>query len=198
MFAHIVAPHPPFVFGPDGSARRTRIKPFLFADGNQFPGPRSEYQAGYRDQMKFVIAKTKALIESLLSTAGPEPVIIIHGDHGPGLHLNWESAEQTDLEERLGIFAAYRFSGSRPLSQTISSPVNGARALATQYFGANLPNLPDESFFSGWSGLTISPTSRKASSLIVNRLTCETRVTDSAMQATEPERLQNVAIPSRE
>jgi hypothetical protein len=150
MFAHIVTPHPPFVFGPDGSARRTRIKPFLFADGNQFPGGRSEYQAGYRDQMTFVIARTKAIIESLLSGDGPEPVIIVHGDHGPGLHLIWESAEKTNLEERLGIFAAYRFSGRPPVSQPISSPINGARALASQYFGANLASVHDESFFSGW------------------------------------------------
>ena len=150
MFVHIVTPHPPFVFGPDGSARRTATKPFLFADGNQFPGPRSEYQAGYRDQLKFVLGRTKAIIESLLSGPGPEPVIIIHGDHGPGLHLVWESAEQTNLEERLGIFAAYRFSGNLPFPHTISSPINGARALATQYFGANLADLPDESFFSGW------------------------------------------------
>lgn len=150
MFAHIVTPHPPFVFGPDGSARRTRTKPFLFADGNQFPGPRSEYQAGYRDQLEFVLARTKTIIESLLSGSGPEPVIIIHGDHGPGLHLVWESAERTNLEERLGIFAAYRFSGNLSSSHTIASPINGARALATRYFGANLASLPDQSFFSGW------------------------------------------------
>jgi hypothetical protein len=152
VFVHIVAPHPPFLFGSDGSPRRPdAAKAFLFADGDHFPGRSKEYRDGYRQQASFVMHKVQAVIESLLNRAGPEPVVVLHGDHGPGFGLQWESPEQTNVEERFGIFLAYKFPGDVPQSSAIVSPINSARALARVYLGANLPDLQDESFFSKWT-----------------------------------------------
>jgi len=151
VFAHIIAPHPPFLFGPDGSSRRPRwTKSFSFFDGNHFGGSGEEYRSGYRDQMSFVMARLTEIVGRLLAREEMEPVIIIHGDHGPGKGLQWESVEQTNVAERFQIFAAYKFPGIST-NVDIQSPVNGTRALAREYFGADLAPLPDDSFYSRWT-----------------------------------------------
>jgi hypothetical protein len=63
--------------------------------------------------------------------------------------LSWEDADATNMGERMGIFAAYHFPDGPTLYPTIT-PVNGARALASQYLGVDLSFLPDRSFFSAW------------------------------------------------
>ena len=152
VFAHIVAPHPPFLFGPDGASRRPlTAKAFAFADGGLFPGTSHEYRAGYGDQARFIANRTRETIESLLRRGGADAVIIVHGDHGPALHLLADSEDLTKVGSRFEIFAAYRFPGEPPELDPILSPLNGARALATTYFGVSMPSLPDRSFFSPWA-----------------------------------------------
>ena len=150
LFAHILSPHPPFVFAPDGSSRTGPPSPYIFDDGSHYPGSKQNYVHGYHDQVQFVTQRLTTLIDSLLAASDPPPVIVIHGDHGPGSMLNWDSAEETNTRERMTIFAAYFFPDGPPLYPTIS-PINGARALATGYLGARLPFLPDKSQFSTWN-----------------------------------------------
>jgi hypothetical protein len=151
VFAHIIAPHPPFVFGPDGRVRSEDGTPFMFNDGDHYPRSREDYVHGYRDQTAFVIQRLMTLVEYLLSKPGPAPVIIFHGDHGPGSMLRWEDPQATDQTERMSIFAAYYFpEGQEGLYPTVT-PLNGARMLANRYFGAALPLQQDKSFLSTWS-----------------------------------------------
>ena len=151
VLAHVIAPHPPFVFGPDGSPRQPpQGVEFDFSDGNHFLGSRREYISGYRDQTQFVTRELIALVESLLKRSGTPPVIVIHGDHGPGAMLDWKTARGTNMRERMSIFAAYYFPDSGPVLYPDISPVNGARTLATRYLGLQLPLLADKSFFSTW------------------------------------------------
>jgi hypothetical protein len=147
VFAHILAPHPPFTFTPDGGFHRPD-RPFMFNDGNNFLGPREEYLRGYHDQAAFVVQRVARIVHAILSRPGPRPVIVIHGDHGPGSRLQGDSSEGTDMAERFDIFAAYYFpDGPEGLYDSIT-PVNAARALANRYLGTALPRLPDVSFFS--------------------------------------------------
>jgi hypothetical protein len=149
VFVHVIAPHPPFVFGPDGGPRQPTDRFFGFHDGDHFRGSKGEYFSGYRDQVQFVVHRLQVIVGSLLSRPGTKPVIVLHGDHGPGSMLSWEDADATNMGERMGIFAAYHFPDGPTLYPTIT-PVNGARALASQYLGVDLSFLPDRSFFSAW------------------------------------------------
>ena len=149
VFAHILAPHPPFVFMPDGNAPEAEGL-FMFQDGSHYQGSREEYRQGYRNQAQFVIRRLETVIDSLLDRPGPRPVIVIHGDHGPGLGLDWTSAKRTDMAERMSIFAAYLFPDGREQPYAAITPVNGARLLANDYLGTTLPRLEDKSFFSTW------------------------------------------------
>jgi hypothetical protein len=147
IFAHILLPHPPFIFSPDGFFRPPP-RMLSFADGDEFPGSREEYVHGYHDQVLFAAKRLTALIESILSRDGPAPVVVVHGDHGPGSMLKWEDPAATNMAERMDIFSAYYFpDGGSQLYRSIT-PINGVRALANEYLGADLPTLPDRTMFS--------------------------------------------------
>ncbi len=147
VFAHILAPHPPFLFTPDGGYRRPD-RPFSITDGSEFQGSKEEYVQGYRDQAAFIVQRVERVVHAILSRPGPQPVIVIHGDHGPGSRLQSNDPTHTDMTERMAIFEAYYFpEGGDALSDSIS-PVNLSRALANRYFGTTLGRLPEASFFS--------------------------------------------------
>jgi hypothetical protein len=121
-----------------------------FFDGDDFSGSTEEYVAGYRDQVLFVTRQLSAFIEEILGRPGPAPVIVFHGDHGPGSMLRWNDPEATNVAERMRIFAAYYLpDDGAPLYPELS-PVNGVRALADRYFGVALPFLPERSYLSTW------------------------------------------------
>ncbi len=151
VFAHIVIPHPPFVFGPNGEEIAHDFR-FSFMDGDAFLGTREEYRTGYRDQLAYLNERMEALILSILAGSKQPPIIILQGDHGPGMQLDYESAANTNMQERLGIFNAYFLPGY-PVDQLPSkiTPVNSFRLIFDHYFGADLPLLPNRSYYSTWS-----------------------------------------------
>lgn len=150
IFAHLISPHPPFVFMPDGRPRTTD-RMFTFEDGSHYRGPRADYIAGYRDQVQFTAMRLLAAVDRILSRPGPSPIIIVHGDHGPGAMWDWEDVGRGNTRERLGIFSAYRFAGDeRPALPPAITPVNALRILANRHLGTALPIVDDRSFASTW------------------------------------------------
>jgi hypothetical protein len=147
VFAHIISPHPPFVFDAQGNA----IQPprsYSIGDGDDYRGDWEEYRQGYTGQVQFVNRMLEKTIDAILSKSSTPPVIIIQGDHGPGGFLDWDSPEQTCLWERASIFNAYYLPGTEvnALSPDIS-PVNSFRIVLKTYFDANLELLPDRTYF---------------------------------------------------
>ncbi len=151
IFAHIVAPHPPFVFGPDGEARNPDA-PFTYHDGSDFleaVGTREEYIEGYKDQLVFLNKQLAHTIGDILSSSDRQPVIILQADHGPGAYLNWQSLSETKIDERTNILNAYYWPevDEGYLYPSIS-PVNSFRLLLNAYFGENYELLEDRTYFS--------------------------------------------------
>lgn len=151
VFAHIVSPHPPFVFGPNGEALEPRHR-FSLDDGSHYPGPREEYVRGYRDQLAYLNQRLQHVVETILAQSETEPIIILQSDHGPGSMLEWEDPNSSSAEERLSNFAAYYFpnGGSEQLYPTIT-PVNTFRILFNHYFGTDYPLLRDTSYLAKWT-----------------------------------------------
>jgi hypothetical protein len=153
VFAHLLTPHPPFVFGPNGEKTQTAWYRGFFDlnDGSRFEGTREEYLAGYRDQVTYTNKLLKIAIAEILEKSEQPPIIIIQGDHGPGAYLIWESPEETNMDERLSILNAYYFPGQdySQLYETIT-PVNTFRIVFNQYFGGSYELLEDRSYFSPW------------------------------------------------
>jgi hypothetical protein len=151
VLAHVLSPHPPFVFGSDGGRRPNGSSMFSFVDGSHYTGLQSEYIAGYRDQVQFVARRLLTLVDTILSRPGPAPVIILHGDHGPGSMWDWNDLKSGNVRERLAIFSAYYFPNlDRAGMPRDISPVNALRTMANRYLGTDLPLLPDVSFVSTW------------------------------------------------
>ena len=151
VFAHVIAPHPPFVFHADGRPRDNRPRLYTMADGSQFVGSRDEYVTGYGGQARFVASQVLALVDAILARPGPSPVIVLHGDHGPGSTKDAGYLEGDGARERMSIFSAYLLPGEeRPSLAADVSPVNALRVVSNRYLGTALPPLPDLSLASSW------------------------------------------------
>jgi hypothetical protein len=154
-FAHILCPHPPFVFGEHGENVGARYANFMQADGDRdrgrFRNP-AQYCEAYRGQSVFLTSRVEQTIERILAASPQPPIIIIQSDHGSELHLDMRDVHHTDLHERMSILNAYFFPGGSydGLYQRIS-PVNSFRVVLKTFFGAKLELLPDRSFFSTWT-----------------------------------------------
>ena len=154
-FAHIVSPHPPFIFGEHGEDVSPREQKYFLNDGDVFRtwyGGRDIYVDGYRKQAAFVTDQVERMIDRILASSSQPPVIILQSDHGSGLGLSTKSVLDTDLHERMSILNAYYLPepGSKLLYQSIS-PVNSFRVVLNTYFDAGLELLPDRSYYSTWS-----------------------------------------------
>ncbi len=152
VYAHIIAPHPPFVFG-ETSQSIVHAEPFRLADGNNYikNHSREEYIAGYRGQVQFINAMVLYTVDAILAKSKTPPIIIIQGDHGPGSRLHQGSLKKTLPAERFSILNAYYFPDRNYTSLYPSiSPVNSFRVLLDRYFGGNYALIPDRHYYSTW------------------------------------------------
>jgi len=152
VYAHIIAPHPPFVFGPNGEIL-PHDEPFTLNDANYFirDHTRHAYIVGYKRQIEYVNKLTMQAVDQILANSKTPPIIIIQGDHGSGAYLHWGSLDNSIPQERFGILNAYYFPGQNYESLYPSiSPVNSFRVVLDEYFGQKFELLPDKHYFSGW------------------------------------------------
>jgi hypothetical protein len=147
VYAHIITPHPPFVFDAQGDPRQPR-RGYSMVDGSDYRGVWAEYRGGYAAQVQNANRLAGQALRAILANSAEPPVIIIQGDHGPGGHLDWQSADRSCLWERTSILLAYYLpdGGERLLYPEIT-PVNSFRVVLNTFFGQDLPMLPDETYF---------------------------------------------------
>jgi hypothetical protein len=147
VYAHLLLPHPPFVFASDGS----------FVTDELDVGRRQN--DAYAHQLAYLQSRIDALVERLLARPESErPIIILQADEGPyprsyarnTVGYDWTTATSDELEIKFGILnAMYLPDGedSAELPSTLSA-VNTFRLVFDRYFDADLPLLPDRSFTS--------------------------------------------------
>ena len=128
VFAHIVAPHKPFVFGPNGET-------VIY----QEPIDKETYIPAYRDQLNYVNIRVLEIVDNILSQSKTPPVIIIQADHGAG---------PVSQKDHMAILNAYYLPGGNTDLYAGISPVNSFRAVFNQYFGGEFEFLEDSSYFS--------------------------------------------------
>jgi len=146
----VLAPHPPFVFGPEGEDVSSRDEPYSLQDNAQIERAGSadealqQYRRKYNDQVVFVNKMLRKAIDGILRNSATPPIIIVQGDHGPGSLRSKSMIEEQDDEEmkaweRFSILNAYYFpfGGSSQLYPTIT-PVNTFRVMLRYYFGGEL------------------------------------------------------------
>ncbi len=154
LFAHIMAPHPPFVFGPNGEHIRPDYA-FSLVDADRMHGESEsailDYTRRYRDQLVFINSKVLETIQAILCRSALPPVIILQGDHGSRAYADLDRPEASNFRENLAILNAYHLPGlDQSLLYPAISPVNTFRLLFREYFGAELELLEDKSFWNTW------------------------------------------------
>jgi hypothetical protein len=128
VFAHILVPHPPFIFTPQGG----------------FQWSESEVE-GYLSNTQFIDAQMPGIVSEIIANSKTPPVIIIMGDHGPS---GVPSKDQPKL--RMSILNAYYVNDAAKadLYPTIT-PVNSFRVIFNNYFGTDYPILEDTAYHAG-------------------------------------------------
>lgn len=133
-YVHVISPHPPFVFGPDGEYTDPAD---FWNEKKQYP--KDLFARGYQNQLTFLNQKVLEAVDTLIAESDTPPIIILQGDHGPWLQSN---------DKRMWILNAYYLPNhDQGLYPTIS-PVNSFRYIFNEYFKGNYDMLPDVSYFS--------------------------------------------------
>ena len=123
VFAHIVSPHEPMVFGPNGESLDRE----------------PSYDKGYPDQIAYLNKRVIPIVDRILNNSPTPPIIIIQGDHG--------ARQNVGEYGRLGILNAYYLpNGGEKMLYSSISPVNTFRVVFDTYFGQNYPLLDDVSY----------------------------------------------------
>lgn len=124
VFAHLIIPHWPHVFSPDGQAVHEN----------------ADSVTGYSNQVQFINSQIIPIIDNINSDSEIEPIIIIQGDHGSII----ESPKQ-----RMSILNAYKF--PEPLRSNLYpglSPVNTFRLVFNYLIDRKYELLEDNALFS--------------------------------------------------
>ncbi|WP_197521011.1 hypothetical protein [Bradyrhizobium icense] len=140
VFAHVLVPHDPYVFGSDG--RCPSVDQVERTDTEK-----------YVEQVRYANSLIKDVVSALLATDGPKPVIVIQSDEGPfppryrSEDRSWLDATIDELREKMGILNAFYFSDGdyRDLNPQVTS-VNTFRIVFDKYFGTELKRLPERTY----------------------------------------------------
>lgn len=151
VVAHLLSPHPPFVF--DAEGHFVPANSFMFGDCNFFQGTQEEYVRGYSSKVQYLNTRLIRIVDHLLDNPNRPVVIILQGDHGPGSYWDFERLENSCPRERLPILNAYYFpyENARKKLYPSISPVNSFRLISDQILNQPTPLLEDISFSSTWS-----------------------------------------------
>ncbi len=125
VFAHIMVPHSPFIFNPDGSYQR-----------------RVNSIDGYRSNVQFIDNQLPSTLQNIIEKSETPPIIILMGDHGP-------STNRTITRQmRMAILSAYLVNDAAKVQLYPSiTPINALRIMLNSHFGGTYPLLEDVSYY---------------------------------------------------
>jgi hypothetical protein len=132
VFAHILVPHVPRVFAPDGSIV---TDPGFYA-GEMSGAINSDYDIrGYLNEIQFINSRILEIVSAILADSEVEPVIVIQGDTGHAGTNKYQILNAIYLPggETEGLYPSI-------------TPVNTFRVVFNTFFGSDLELLPDVSY----------------------------------------------------
>ena len=151
VLAHILLPHPPYVYDSDGRPMTADEAAALDED-----------DAGGR-QLAYTNSRIRSFLEGLLALPEDEqPIVILQADEGPWtdpyfddkVNYDWRTASPDELEIKFGILNAWYVPGGGDLGlEQDQTAINTFPILFTRYFGLDgYELLPDRvTTSSGWN-----------------------------------------------
>jgi hypothetical protein len=148
VLAHFLLPHEPYVYRSDCSHRT----PYWPSRDN---GPDSaKVTKAYIEQISCLNRKLETVITSWQARSIVPPIIVLQGDHGhgrTGRHLPELAAlRPAQVADRTSVFAAYLVPGVSGGVPTGVTPINGMRFMLREGFGADLPPVTDQTYWSAF------------------------------------------------
>lgn len=149
--AHVLAPHPPYVFDQNGNTPPYDVE----SNDNGV-----DEQVKYANELIYVNKRLKDLIAHIRQTS-PDAVVIVQADEGPypkqfrgpmSPERYYDPLElpQKQMQQKFGILASYYMPGvERGEVEKINSSVNVFRFVLNHYLGYNMQMLPDCQLSSG-------------------------------------------------
>jgi len=142
VLAHLMIPHRPDVFGPNGEPVFSRLLVLEDVVNNWNPEL-------YLGQLKFTNLKLKEVISKLTDTNDP-PIIIIQSDHGMR-GGDVKTKEYESLLNHFNNFKAYYFPEvGQNIEFETTTAVNSFRVLFNLYFDYDYDLLEDKIYFSSY------------------------------------------------
>ena len=134
VFAHLIAPHGPFVFDAYGGPIASR-QDYTY----------EEYTKIYCDQVLHINWRLQEVVDRILTRSSKPSIIIIQSDHGAIYGNRYADPEQ--IHKRMAILNAYYFPDQdyTDLYPGIT-PVNTFRVVLNNYFGTDYALLDDLSY----------------------------------------------------
>jgi hypothetical protein len=134
VFAHLVIPHSPFVFGPDGEYINI---PYDADAGNIYT--EEDGKRGHTYAVEYINKRMFEILPRIIEGSETPPIIVVSADHG---------SPKGGTENSVRILAAYYAPAAWSQFYETMTPVNVFRILFDAYFNTNLGLLPDRSYFS--------------------------------------------------
>lgn len=150
-FAHILAPHPPYVFDDEGE------QPTYDGESNDNG---ADETVKYINELIYVNKRLKQLI-SQIKQKSPDAVIILQADEGPypkqfrgalsaKHYYDPMQLALPQMKQKFGILASYHLPGIQASEvEQIGSSVNAFRLVLNKYLDYEFPMLPDCYFSMG-------------------------------------------------
>jgi len=150
VWAHIMTPHPPWIFGPNGE-EITPGKPLLITDNPEFRDSGWEPKIQYVQQVQFANKKTISIVEEILEKDS-HSIIIIQGDHGTAWDIRsneWVEPSKEDVYQRLRNFDAIYFPDEekRKNLDNKRTLVNTFRTIFNAYYGSDYELLENKAYW---------------------------------------------------
>ena len=146
VFSHIISPHSPYLFGPNGE-HVNYPRPVTLSE--RYVSPGSESWEQYRDQLQYINTKIIETIDAIMASSDETPIIILQSDHGPPTG-DWEDPNQLYIIDRKAILNAYYLPAEcqDQLYPNIS-PVNSFRVVFNCVFGTSFQIQEDKAYLDG-------------------------------------------------
>ncbi len=145
LIAHVLSPHMPAVFEPDGSLRVVPFDHDFFDDfralGGQTP---DEWNTAFIGQLEFINARTLQAINVIVD-GNPDADVVVMSDHGTGSQYRPDQPALNADERYSSLFAARTPGIPSPFADD-QTPVNVFPRWLNARFGLALPEVPDTAF----------------------------------------------------
>ena len=139
-FMHILIPHPPYLFGPNGESvigGKTQTVEGSYIDEEK-----------YINSIKFTNKKILEVIDKIQHN-NKNSIIIVQSDHGYDFEIDYENPSDLSLKQRLSnINAIYMSKNEKNILYQGITPVNTFRVIFNNYFDTSYEILPDRVYYS--------------------------------------------------